>query len=159
MLSCGSSGLYWAVSSPRPWALLCWCLLSQSDLSGFKSPILELLLKFHSLGCTLILCNLPTTTPDFFKTVCLDTSLPVFQSVSKILYDMGTPDNLEWYFRFFHVHIFVTEATLLFPCYVGKNSEKIQYVKIQCTKILSRLFISSFLLLSLSFDFCSCLSF
>lgn len=66
MLSCGSSGLY-ELFLPQAMSLLCWCLLSQSDLSGFKSPILELLLKFHSLGCTLILCNLPTTTPDFFK--------------------------------------------------------------------------------------------
>ena len=34
---------------------------------------------------------------------------------------MGAPGNLEWYIRFFHLHSFVTEATGLFPCYVGKK--------------------------------------
>ena len=119
---------------------------SESDLSVVKSPILELLLKFHSLCCTLILCSLPTITPDFFRTISL--SWHSFTCLPKMCQNFFTPNQLHGGPRQLGVIYQVLPSALF--CYWGystvsmlcweKNIEKIQYVKIQCRKMLSRLF-------------------
>lgn len=120
-------GLYWAVSSPRPWVFLSWCLLSQSLIcqssralywNSYSNCTVSVALSFSAVYLLL----LQTFSEQL---ACLDTPLPVFPKCVKISLHqtsyMGAPGNLEWYIRFFHLHSFVTEATRLFPCYVGKK--------------------------------------